>query len=196
MRLKVKLKLEKIPSNNLAIETSRQLNRLLGVNHKWHDLQNKPYTCSLIRGGVFDGDNIIFKNSAFIYINTEDKEVVNSMFENNSSIEFEIQDVKIFKDYNIFSVYNVIYNKSSDRLHVTDDNKDLFIEFVKNKYMVDIEILKIENTTVPYKKNSRLPVSNLLILCKGDKNIANLLESGIGGSCSIGFGFVEPINKK
>ena len=46
-----------------------------------------------------------------------------------------------------------------------------------------------------YKNKSKIRVSDLLIFCKNNKNLANLFVSGMGGSCSLGFGFVEELNK-
>lgn len=194
MRFKIKLNLDKIPLKKLATETAKHLNKTLGKNHKWHDLTTvKPYTCSFIMGGKQVGDNIIYKNYAYFYLNTEDEEVINAIV-SNPSIEFDIENVKVFSDYNLFSVKKVIYNKSSKRHHITEENKKDFIAYVKAKYFVDIEILKLENKYVSYKKNSTLPVTNILIKASGGNNVENLLNSGIGGSCSIGFGHVEPIN--
>jgi CRISPR/Cas system endoribonuclease Cas6 (RAMP superfamily) len=196
MRIKINLKLERIPFKDLATESARALNKALGANHKWHDLSVKPYTCSLINGGIRKGDDVVFNKSAFICINTEDDEVIEALF-SDKSISFSIVNNEVFKDYNILSVYNVIYNKSGKgEIFVTEENKQDFVEYVKNKYLVEIEILKIKNSRIPYKKNGTRPVSNLLIKCNGNKNVENLFESGIGGSCSIGFGFVEQINKK
>lgn len=195
MRFKIKLKLEKLSVNNIATETASRLNKLLGKNHKWHELTLKPYTCSFICGGEFKDDVCYFKdNSAYFYINTEDDEVIEVIL-NNSDINFDIENPKIFSDYNLLSIKNIVYNTNGKRNWITDENKNNFIEYVKHKYFVDIEIYKIKNHNIRYKNKSKLPVSDLLIKCSGDKMVKNLFESGIGGSCSIGFGFVETIKK-
>lgn len=195
MRFKIKLKLEKLSVNNIATETASRLNKLLGKNHKWHELILKPYTCSLIRGGKIKDGVCYFKdNNAYFYINTEDTEVIEAIL-NNIDTGFEIEKPKIFSDYNLLSVRNIIYNTNGIRNKITDENKNNFIEYVKQRYFVDIEIYKIRNHGIDYKDKSYMPVSDLLIKCSGDEMVKNLFESGIGGSCSIGFGFVETIKK-
>ena len=194
MRYKINLNLKEIKLEDISLETPRIINRLLGKNNKWHDLIVKPYTCSLICGGIKKEENIIFEEKAFVYFNTKDVEVENAIF-SNVGIDFSIEKPKVFIGYNLLSVQKVIYNTKGKKNWITEENKNNFIEYVKNKYCVDIEILKIQNTSVTYKDDSKIPVSNLLIRCNSEKNVANLFESGIGGSCSIGFGFVEPIKK-
>ena len=193
MRFKIKLKLEKLALDNVATETAKRLNQILGLNHKWHDLPQKPYTCSLIMGGLLEDKQLNFKDkSAFFYINTEDDEVIEAIV-SSPGIDFEIQSIKTFSGYNWLSVKRIIYNTLGKRNHITEENKEAFIKYVKNKYDVNIEIHKIRNSLVTYKKNSKIPVSDLLIRCNDKKNVKLLFESGIGGSSSIGFGFVEPV---
>lgn len=194
MRFKIKLKITNLPIERVATDTATILNKLLGNNHKWHDINPKPYTCSLIRGGELNNGKFTFTNGAYFYINTEDEEVINSLL-NNPDIEFDIENNKTFSGYNLLSVKNIVYNTNGKENWITDENKNNFIQYVKQKYFVDIEIYKIKNHHILYKERSRRPVSDLLIKCNG-KNVKNLFESGIGGSCSIGFGFVETINKK
>lgn len=196
MRFKITLKIDSLSIHDIAIETARQLNLILGHNNKWHDLQVKPYSCSLIMGGTIDKDIINFKASpAFFYLNTEDEEVIDVIV-SNPTISFDILNIKTYKGFNLLSVKKIIFNKNGKRIWVTEENKNEFIEYVKNKYVVDIEILKIKNMLVSYKNKSKLPVSNLLIKSNSNKNVNNLFESGIGGSCAIGFGFVEPLTNK
>ena len=195
MRFKINLDLKSIALSDVAVETARQVNRLLGVNHKWHDLKIKPYTCSLILGGEVKKRDVIFKEKGFLYINTEDKEVKDAIF-SNEGLDFSIENPKIFKGYNLLSVKKVIYNTNGKKNWITEDNKNNFIKYIKDKYCVDIEILKTKNSSVMYKNGAKLPTSDLLIRCNTDKNVANLFESGIGASCSIGFGLVELTNKK
>lgn len=195
MRLKINLELNNITLDNIAKETATNVNKLLGVNNKWHDLPVKPFTCSLILGGEVKKRDVIFKEKGFLYINTEDKEVIDAI-SSNEGLDFSIENPKIFKGYNLLSVKKVIYNTNGKKNWVTEDNKNNFIKYVKDKYCVDIEILKIKNSSVMYKNGAKLPTSDLLIRCNTDKNVANLFESGIGASCSIGFGLVELINKK
>lgn len=195
MRFKIKLDISGISLTKRAEETARQLNKILGVNNKWHDLKVKPYSCSFIMGGKQVGDKIVYQNSAYMFLNTEDEEVINKIV-SNPKIEFSIETIKLYKDFNLLSVKNIVYNKSGKRVHINEETKNDFIAYVNRKYLIDIEILKIQNTFVSYKNGSYLPVTNLLINCKGSDNLQNIFDSGIGGSCAIGFGHVEPINKK
>ena len=194
MRFKIKLKLDPINLRDVATETSNKLNKILGVNNKWHDMERKPYTCSFLLGGSLEGKILSFKNGGYFYVNTEDDDVINAIT-SNDGIEFNIENLKVFKGYNLLSVKRIRYNTEGKLEWITEENKNNFIEYVKNKYCVDIDILKISNTVIGYKNNSNISVSDLLIRCKTEKNVANLFESGIGGSCSIGFGFVEPLKK-
>lgn len=195
MRLKINLDINKTPVKNVVVETSKRLNAILGINHKWHDLERKPYTCSLISGGRLKGENIEFNGNAHFYINTEDEEVIKQIV-NNKGLNFNIETVDVFKGYNILSVDRVRYKISGKNKWVTNENKKDFIKYVKDKYAVEIQILKFSNSVVYYKNNSKISVSNLLIRIDSEKNVSNLFETGIGGSCSLGFGFVEPIYKK
>jgi len=194
MRFKIKLKLDTLLLCDVAEKTSSIVNKILGVNHKWHDLERKPYTCSFILGGKNEGKSLSFKNGGYFYFNSEDKEVIDAVMK-VKDIEFSIETPKIFNGYNLLSVKRVIYNTEGKKVWVTESNKSNFESYLKLKYGVDVKILKINNTTVHYKNNTILDVSDLLIKCDNNKNVANLFESGVGGSCSIGFGFVETINK-
>lgn len=196
MRFKIKLKLESMSIYDVAQETAKTINQILGHNNKWHDLLVKPYSSSMIMGGLLKDKIITFENSsAYFYINTDDEEIIDRII-SNPNISFDIESIKTFKGFNILSLKKVVYNKSGKRIWVTQETKEDFINYVKNKYCVDIDILKIDNSVVRYKNNSKLPISNLLIKTKSDNNVKNLFESGIGGSCSIGFGFVEPLIEK
>ncbi len=192
MRCKIKLGLDKLPVEAIVIETSRKLNSILGHDHEWHDLECKPYSCSLISGGTLDKRTVKFNGNSHFYINTDDDKVIDAIT-NNIGIEFEIESPKVFKGYNILSVKNVRYNTNGKTEWVTKKNEAEFIGYVKRKFGVDIEILKMNNSVVHYKRGSKISVSNLLIRCNSDKNVGNLFESGIGGSCSLGFGFVNTI---
>ncbi len=192
MRFKIKLGLDKLPVEDIVIETSRKLNSILGHDHEWHDLECKPYSCSLISGGTLDKRTVKFNGNSHFYINTDDDKVIDAIT-NNIGIEFEIESPKVFKGYNILSVKNVRYNTNGKTEWVTKKNEAEFIGYVKRKFGVDIEILKMNNSVVHYKRGSKISVSNLLIRCNSDKNVGNLFESGIGGSCSLGFGFVNTI---
>ena len=194
MRFKIKLTLKSLPIKDVAEKTASVLNKILGDNHKWHDLESKPYTCSLILGGKKHDESLIFENGGYFYINTNDNEVINALL-NNKGIEFSVENNKLNSGYNLLSVKRVIYNTNGKKIWVTNDNKHNFENYVKVKYGVNIEILKINNTTIHYKNNTILDVSDLLIKCNDKKNVNNLFETGIGGSCSIGFGFVETLNK-
>jgi CRISPR/Cas system endoribonuclease Cas6 (RAMP superfamily) len=196
MRFKITLKLESMSIYDVALETAKTINQILGHNNKWHDLVVKPYSCSMIMGGELKDKILYFNNSsAYFYINTDDGEIIERII-SNSNISFDIESIKTFKEFNILSLKKVVYNKNGKRIWVTQETKQDFINYVKNKYCVDIDILKIDNSVVRYKNNSRLPISNLLVKTKTDTNVKNLFESGIGGSCGIGFGFVEPLTEK
>lgn len=192
MRFKINLGKDSLPIEDVVTETSKRLNRVLGQNHKWHDLENKPYTCSLLLGGKQVGKRIEFDNSYF-YLNSDCNEVIETIT-SNFGINFDIEYPKVFKAYNLLSVKRVRFNKNGRTEWVTEENENEFISYVKDKYGVGIEVLKIQNTVLRYKNDSKISVSNLLIRTDGDKNVANLFESGIGGSCSLGFGFVSTIN--
>ena len=192
MRLKIKLKLKNITLDNIALETAKVLNQALGHNHKWHDMEHKPYTCSFIMGGSLENKQFDFKEKpAFFYINTEDVEVIEAITKTGS--DYDIQNIKTFNGYNWLSVKRIQYYSMGKLRHITNENKEAFINYVKNKYNVNIEIHKIKNSFVTYKGNSKLPVNDLLIRCVNEKNVSSLFESGIGGCSSIGFGFVEPV---
>lgn len=195
MRFKIKLDIDTLPVEDIVVETSKVLNKILGNNNKWHDLEIKPHSCSFIYGGELKNRNVVFNGNSHFYINSEDSEVISAIV-SNTNIDFNIEENKVFKEYNLLSVKDVRYNRSGKTKWVTDENKEDFIQYVKEKYLVDIEIFKIKNRVVHYKNGSNISVSDLLIKCNSDKNVANLFESGIGGSCSLGFGFVKPIKKK
>lgn len=195
MRFKITLDLDIISKYDIAIATAKHLNQILGHNNKWHDMVVKPYTCCLLRGGDLEGNNINFSNkSAYFYLNTEDDEVIDKII-SNPTISFDVENVKLFSSFNLLSFKKVIFNHNGKRIFVTDATKEAFINYVKNKYAVDIEILKMSTSLVTYKNQSKLPVTNLLVKAKGN-TIQNLFESGVGGSTSIGFGFVELVNNK
>lgn len=195
MRLKINLDIDKLPVKDVVIKTSSVLNKLLGDNNKWHDMVEKPYTSSLISGGTLQGENIVFNNNAHFYINTEDKEVIRAVLK-NKGINFDTPPTKVFSGYNLLSVKKVRYKTKGKNKWVTPENSPDFIKYVKNKYGVDIEIYKYDNSVVYYKRGSKISVSNLLIrTTSSSKDVAKLFQSGIGASTSIGFGFVEPVNK-
>lgn len=195
MRFNFKLKLTSLKLEDVATETARTVHKLLGENNEWHNLERKPFTCSFIKGGKLKERVIHFNNDAHLYINTEDEKVI-SKLTNHVGIEFDIETPKIFKSYNLLNVSQVIFNTSGKKIWVNEENKSKFIEYCKNKYGIDFEILNIRNSTVSYKNGSKLPVSDLFIKSFSDKNVLNLFESGIGGSCSLGFGFVETVKQK
>jgi CRISPR/Cas system endoribonuclease Cas6 (RAMP superfamily) len=193
MRFKIKLNLDKVQLSDVAVVTAKEVHKLLGDNNKWHDLVRKPFSCSLIRGGKLIDKTIHFDEDAFIYINTEDDEVINALLSSNPT--FSIEKPKVFKDYNLLKVKNVVFNADGKKTWITDDNKDRFIKHIENRYAIKLEVLKIKNSLISYKNNIKLPVSDLLIKIPNNVNVGNLFESGIGGSCSLGFGFVETLNK-
>jgi hypothetical protein len=194
MRFKINLDISQLPVENIVVETSRVLNRMLGNNHKWHNLENKPYTCSLISGGTLKGRTVVFADNAHFFFNTNDEEVIETMV-SNEAIDFEIIPIKIFKGYNLLSLNSVRYKTKGKNKWVTEENKNDFIKYVKNKYGVKIDILKYDKSVVHYKNSSKIPVSNLLVKVDYSKTISNLFETGIGASSSLGLGFIEPIKK-
>jgi CRISPR-associated endoribonuclease Cas6 len=178
----------------MAEKTASIVNKLLGNNHKWHDLERKPYTCSFIVGGIKNKDTIIYNDDSYLYFNTEDPEVIDAILA-NKNIEFNIENNKVNNEVNLLTIKRVIYNNNGKKVWITEDNKSQYEKYLNLKYGISAEILKIRNYTI-HHKNVILNTSDLLIKCSNNKNVANLFESGIGGSCSIGFGFVENINKQ
>ena len=195
MRFNFKLKkIEKIPLSEIATATAKTIHGLLGENNKWHDLERKPFTCSFINGGKLVDGVVIFKEDANININTENEEVINQIM--SSGLDFSIENTKVFKGYNLLSVKNVVYNSNDKKNWITEENKDAFVSHVKNKYALkEVEILKMKKSLITYKNGKKIPVTDLLIRCHSDQNVENLFETGIGGSCSLGFGFVKQIYK-
>lgn len=194
MRINIKVNVDTIAIKNMAEKSASVINKLLGTNHQWHDLERKPYTCSFIKGGRKVNDVIVYDNDAYIYVNTDDSEVITALL-SDENIVFSIEKPKIRNGSNILSVKRVIYNTNGKKVWVTNDNKTQFEEYLKMKYGVSGEILKMNNSTTHYKNHVILNTTDLLIRCFDNTNVMNLFESGIGGSCSIGFGFVETINK-
>ena len=194
MRFNFELNIKEIPLNELALTTAKTLHALLGTNNKWHDLERKPFSCSFIKGGkVYDGI-IKFEDKPILTINTEDVEIITQLMTNK--LPFSIETPKVFKGYNLLSVKNVVYNSGGKKNWITTDNQDAYIKHIITKYALkEVEILKIKNSVITYKEGKKIPVSDLLIRINSDQNVANLFETGIGGSCSLGFGFVEPLNK-
>ena len=194
MRFKIKVDVNSVAIKNMAEKTASIVNKLLGNNHKWHDLEIKPYTCSFIVGGIKNEDTIIYNDDSYLYFNTEDSEVIDAILA-NKNIEFNIENNKVNNEVNLLTIKRVIYNNNGKKVWITENNKSQYEKYLNLKYGISAEILKIRNSTIHYK-NAILNTSDLLIKCSNNKNVANLFESGIGGSCSIGFGFVENINKQ
>jgi len=191
MRLKIMLELEEIPLKDMASTTAKEVHKLLGVNNKWHDLERKPFTCSLIRGGKLFDRVVRYNNDAHIFINTEDNEIIDAVLVNNPT--FEIIPTKVFKGYNLLSVKYVVFTVEGKKQWITEENKDRFIKHIESRYAIKVEILKLKNSVINFKNKMNLPVTDLLIKIPNSTNVLNLFNSGIGGSCSLGFGFVESI---
>ena len=192
MRLKIDLDLTEISLKEVSQKTASVIHGLLGKNNKWHDLERKPYSCSFIRGGVKNEKTIKFNGDAHVFFNTEDEEIINQLVSNNLSFSFE--NPRVFDGYNLLSITNIVYNCNGKKNWVTDANKERFTKHIENKYGISCEILKIDNK-INFYKNISIPVTNLLIRTNGATNVFNLFETGVGGSCGLGFGFVESVVK-
>ena len=153
MRIKIKLNLDKLPLNEVVTENAKILHKILGDNNKWHNMEQKPFTCSSLLGGKLKDKHIVFNDGGYLYINSEDDEVINAIIK-NEGIVFSIENPKIYNGYNILSAKKIIFNTNKKKNWITEENKKTFIDYVKNKYCVDIEILKIRNSAVTYKNGS------------------------------------------
>lgn len=200
MRLKIKLKENKILIGSNALLVSKYINTFLGVNNKWHDMVGiKPYSVSMIMGGKRDNGYLVFNDDAHIFVNSEDPEVIGAILDNIiGKYEYDFVDNKYRKGVNILTAsYVRYYSKSKDNF-ITEENKKDFLEYIKNKYNVDIEILNINaHIDIKYKNKSAIKTTNLLFKINSDiEDVKKIFNTGIGGSTSLGLGFVDNINVK
>lgn len=204
-----------LPFNNQK-EMNSFIYRTLGDNNRYHDGFSN-YSISSIQGGkMFDESHIIFKESPYIQVASQDMDFINCLISGLEKRKYtffglqyerlEINDFNVNRRFDtILTISPVIVKDSITRRKISIDNKNFVTELKKNC----VEKLRhkgIEDSTFdivlrhPEKAKQKLIMvgdifnicTNVSLYVYGKPNTRKALYNlGIGGSTGSGFGAVK-----